>query len=108
MYLKGVTNIVESNTVAELGVRETDHMTPGAKGAGVILHARVPRYFADKVGGNKVANLAQNVEVGSCWFDFDFHPRLVAGLQTLSQHIFSNFLWDGCGNYIRAACGINH
>jgi hypothetical protein len=71
-------------------------MAPRAEGARLILHARVASYFADKMRRNKVANLAQDVEVGSCWFDFYFHPCLVAGLQTLSQHIFSNFLWDGC------------
>jgi hypothetical protein len=45
---------------------------------------------------NEIANLAQNVKPGPCWFDFFvFHACLVAG-SNRQTNTFFDFLWDGC------------
>jgi hypothetical protein len=45
---------------------------------------------------NEIANLAQNVELASCWLNcFVFHACRVAGSKR-QANTFSNFLWDRC------------
>ena len=45
---------------------------------------------------NEIANLAQNVKPGPCWFDFFvFHACRVAG-SNRQANTFFNFLRDGC------------
>jgi hypothetical protein len=50
----------------------------------------------NRVLRNEIANLAQDVELGLCWFDFVFfHPCLVAGLHGQTNTFFSKPS-DGC------------
>jgi hypothetical protein len=49
---------------------------------------------------NEIANLAQNVKPGPCWFDFFvFHACLVAGSNGQANTFF-DFLWDGCEAFL--------
>jgi len=66
--------------MSQLSVEQADDMTPRFETAGLILRAGRPSYFRNLVRRNKIANLAQNVELRPCWVDrFLFHPCLVAG-----------------------------
>ena len=48
---------------------------------------------------NEIANLAQNVKPGPCWFDFFvFHACRVAG-SNRQANTFFNFLRDGCEQF---------
>jgi hypothetical protein len=62
-------------------------ITPQLEGPRLFLDA-VSRDLRDGVRGNKIANLAQNVEVGPRWFvDFIFHACRVAGFKSSSERI---------------------
>jgi hypothetical protein len=66
-------------------------MAPRRERPGHILRSGLPGDFAYLMLWNEVANLAQDVELGSCWFDFVFfHPCLVAG-STGQANTFSFF-----------------
>jgi len=65
--------------MGQLPIEQTHHMAPRRKRARLILRSGSSRYFGDFVQRNKIANLAQDGELTSCWFDaFLFHPGLVA------------------------------
>ena len=76
--------------MAQLGIDQTHHMAPRLKGARHILRSGSPRDLGDLVGGNKIANLAQDVQLRPCWVDrFIFHPCLVAGPKRQPNTFFS-------------------
>jgi hypothetical protein len=84
--------------MGQLRVQQADGMAPRTECARVILHSGLSRYFGDFVLWNKIANLAQDVELAPCWLDrvFLFHACRVAGLNR-QANTFLDFLWDGCG-----------
>ena len=78
--LQRVAQIVEPDAVGELSIQQTDRVAPRTETARLIRYTRLPRYFRDLVLRNEIANLAQNVKPGPCWFDsFVFHACRVAG-----------------------------
>src|SRR6266481_2621138 len=86
--------------MAQLGIDLTDHMAPRRKGARFVLGPGTPGDFGYLVLRNKIANLAQDVEFGSCWFDFVFfHPRLVAGFTESFQHFFVKSMGRLCVHF---------
>ena len=99
MQFERVAQVVEAKTMTELRVQQTDRVTPGTERARLILHPSLQRNFGDLVGGNMIADLAQDVKPVPCWFDlFVFHPCRVAG-STPQANTFLEFLWDGCGRH---------
>src|SRR6266481_9801195 len=83
--------------MSKLCVQQTDGVAPGTESARHIFYAGFPCYLGDFVPRNKIANLAQNIKPGTCWFDFFvFHPCRVAGSKRQANTFFV-FLWDGCG-----------
>jgi len=101
MQLQAVAQIIESDAVGQLGVQQADGVAPRTEGARLILCPGLSRYFGDFMLGNKIANLAQDVELAPRWFDcFLFHACRVAGLNR-QTNIFLDFLWDGCGIFLR-------
>jgi hypothetical protein len=83
--------------MSHLRHQQRHNMAPRLEGARLFLHARLASYLGDGVPRNKIANLAQNVELRSRWLrQFVFHACRVAGFKSLSQRILSHFLWDGC------------
>ena len=72
----------------KLCLQQADGVTPGRDGTG--FYAGFPGYLGDLVRRNKIANLAQDVELGSCWFDefFLFHACRVAGLNRQANTFF--------------------
>src|SRR5258706_13086117 len=76
--------------MSQLGVDQTDHVTPRFEGSRQILGPSNPRQGGHFVRRNKIANLLQNVQLRPCWVDFlFFHPCLVAGQQGQSNTFFS-------------------
>ena len=71
-------------------------MAPRLEGAGLFRHPRLASDLGNSVRRNKIANLAQNVELRPRWLGcFVFHACRVAGFKPSSQR-FLHFLWDGC------------
>jgi hypothetical protein len=88
--------------MSQLRRQQRHDMTPRTKGARLFLHPRRASYLGDGVGWNKIANLAQNVELRPRWFvDFVFHACRVAGFKSSSQRIFSN----SCGTAVQSFRG---
>jgi hypothetical protein len=80
VQLEGIAQVIKPDAMGQLGIDQTHHMAPRLKGARQILRSGNPRDFGNLVWGNKIANLAQDVERRPCWVDrFIFHPCLVAG-----------------------------
>src|SRR6266853_4325158 len=83
--------------MGQLGIDQTHHMAPRLKGARPILRSGSPCDFGHLVGGNKIANLAQDVQLIPCWVDrFIFHPCLVAGPKRQPNTFFpksGGWLW---------------
>jgi hypothetical protein len=80
VQLEAIAQVIKPNASGQLGIDQTHHMAPRLKGARHILRSSSPRDFRNLVWGNKIANLAQDVELRPCWLDrFTFHPCLVAG-----------------------------
>ena len=42
VQLQGITHIVQANAVAQLSLRETDHVTPRREGAYLFVHPGLP------------------------------------------------------------------
>src|SRR5258706_16244401 len=58
-----------TNAMGQLAVDQTHDMAPWLKGARLVLGSGSPSYLGDFVGWNKIANLAQDVELRPCWVD---------------------------------------
>ena len=97
MQAQGVTDIIETDAVGQLGIEQGDRMAPGTEGADFLIHSGITGEFGNKKIGNEVANLAQQIQFRGSWngFVFLFHPCPVAG-QSKSFQLFRQFLWDGC------------
>src|SRR6266508_2450139 len=98
MQLQRIAQIVQADAMGQLGIEQADHVTPRFEGARPLLRAGIPRNSGDLMRRNVVANLAQNVELTSCWFDgfLFFHPCRVAGSKRQANTFFFSILWDGC------------
>src|SRR5436309_11426035 len=73
-------------------------MTPRLERARLILRSGLASYRGYLVVRNVVANLAQGVEVGSCWFDFFvFHACPLTGSKN-QANTFSLF----CGMVVKS------
>src|SRR5450756_2465580 len=80
VQLQRIAQVIETDAMRQLGIDQADHVTPRLETARLILGPGSPRYFGNLVRRNKIANLAQDVELRPCWVDrFIFHPCLVAG-----------------------------
>jgi hypothetical protein len=80
MQWQRIAQIVKPNAMGQLGVQQADRMTPRTEGARLIHGPSLPRYLGDFMFRNEIANLAQNVKLAPCWFDFFvFHACRVAG-----------------------------
>jgi hypothetical protein len=89
MQLQGVAQVIEANAMAQLGVEKAHRMAPRIKGAGFILRPGGAGYFSHLMRRNVVANLAQNVELATCWSGiFVFHPCRVAALKSQANTFF--------------------
>src|SRR5947207_2389996 len=97
VQLQRITDVIEADAVGELSLAQSDHMTPRAEGPGLIFGSGLASYFGNLLLWNVIANLAQDVELGTCWFDFCFfHACLVAGSKS-QANTFSFF----CGMAVK-------
>ena len=85
-----VTHIIEPQSVRELGVEQADHMTPRKKRARPQVHAGVPGQLRHEVGGNQIAELAQERKAVARWLAdrLFFHPRPCGRVQTRRPTLF--------------------
>jgi len=97
IQVQGITDVVESDTMSQLRVTQTDNMTQRTKGSGLFIDFGLPSYLGNQEFGNEVANLAQQIHFRSRWnvVVFIFHPCRVAGRNEMFQ-LFLKILWDGC------------
>ena len=72
----------------QLRVQQADGVAPRTERARLIFYASLPRYLGDFMLRNKIANLAQNVELPSCWFDLCFSCLPCGRFKWSSQHFF--------------------
>ena len=94
MPLQRIAHVIETDAMAKLGMRETNDMAPRTERARLIFCARSSRDPLYLGLWNKLADLAQDGEVRTCWFDFFlFHPCLVAGLKLQTN----TFLYKSVG-----------
>ena len=63
----GVTDVIEPEAVGELGIKQTDDVTPRTKGAGLIFHAGLACQSRHQMRRNEVAKLAQQREFAGGW-----------------------------------------
>jgi hypothetical protein len=87
-----LADIVEADGMRKPGEEQTDHVTPRFERAGFFLHIGVAGQLAYQVGGNEIAELAEDGERGAGWrgTGLFFHPCLVAGKHHPRQLIFSS------------------
>ncbi len=91
VQLEGITQVIQADAMAQLRIAQAHHVAPRCERARLILRPGGPRNFGDQVLGNKIANLAQDAELGAGWGYFEFiHPCRVAGAHKKFQPIFSN------------------
>ena len=57
MQLQGITQVVESEAIAELRLQQAHHVAPGFEGTRLILDACSARDSGHLVRGNVIANL---------------------------------------------------
>jgi hypothetical protein len=90
VQLEGITHVVETEAMGQLGIDLAHDMTPRREGARLVLGPRRPGDLRDATLRNDIADLPQNVELGTCWFDwFVFHPCLVAGRHGQANTFFA-------------------
>jgi hypothetical protein len=89
---QGVTHVVESEAVGELGIKQTDDMTPWTKGAGLIFHAGLAGQSRHQMRRNEVAKLAQQREFAAGWLvaSLIIHALPCGKAQTRKPTLFSN------------------
>jgi hypothetical protein len=85
-----VADVVEPQTVGQLGVKQTDDMAPGSELAPLFFHAGVARQFGHQMRRNEVANLAQQGELAGGWLGcgFLFHALPCGRVQTRKPTFF--------------------
>src|SRR5262249_18424840 len=98
MQLQRIAQIIQPDAMAQLGVDQANDMTPRLERARFILCPGGARNFGNEVLRNKIANLAQHVELAAGWNDFELiHPCRVAGANKNFQPFFSTavgWLWS--------------
>jgi hypothetical protein len=91
---QGIAEIIETQTVGQLGKEHAHDVAPRTKGAGFLIHPCFSGQLRDQEIRNEIAKLPQNRQLGSRWMDrfLFFHPCRVAGLQATIQHFFYGML----------------
>src|SRR5664279_6319682 len=93
--LQRVANVVEAQTVGQLRIAQTDHMTPRAKGSGLLVHSSLVGQARHQVGWNVIADLTQNRELVPGWGLLIFHDLSCDRFSSSFQSFFLQLLWDG-------------
>jgi len=64
---QGVTHVVETEAVSQLGIKQTDDLAPGRENAPSVFDAGVAGQFGHLVRRNQIAKLAENGELAGGW-----------------------------------------
>jgi hypothetical protein len=88
--MQRITQVIQSDAMGQLAIEQTHHMAPRLKAAGLVLGSGRARDLGHLVRRNKIANLAQNAELGTGWGYFELiHPCRVAGANKKLQPFLS-------------------
>ena len=92
MELKRVAQIVQTDTMNQLRIQQMDDMVPRPDSARLVIHSSLPGNPGNFVLRNEMANLAQDVELGTRWLNsFVFHPCRVAGSKHQANAFFISY-----------------
>jgi hypothetical protein len=81
---QGIAHIVGTQTVGDLGIKQTHDMTPRTERAGVIFDAGLTGQLRHQMRWNEVAKLAQQRELAGRWLTLglDFNALPCGRVQT--------------------------
>jgi hypothetical protein len=105
MQAQRVTNIIEPQSMSELGEEQANHMTPGREGSHSILPTGGAAQLGNQMRRNIIAKLPQNGKLAGGWFDrlsFINHPCRVAWPKVSSQPFFAFSVGRLCLFYLHA------
>lgn len=68
MIAQGVADIVESEGMGELGVKQRDDVAPGTEGARLFVDAMLAGKLGNEVPRNELADLRENRDPHFGWF----------------------------------------
>ena len=109
VQLQGITQVIQADAVSPLRRGQTHHMAPRLERARLVLRPGDPCYFRHQMLGNKIANLAQDAELGPGWGSFALiHPCRGAGAYKQFQpnpSISMGRLWIRITKASRKRCG---
>src|SRR2546422_5657408 len=91
MQIQRVTNIVQTQSMRQLGVKQTHDMAPGREAAGLLVHTRGSRQPGDQMRCNPVAKLSKNGEFEAAWLSlvfFFFIPAVWQGSTSQPSFFF--------------------
>jgi len=91
MQPQGVTDVIEAQGVGQLRKKQTDHMAPRTKRAGLIFNTRFSRQLRNQMVRNPFAKLCENRDFRLAWLRSGllfFHPCRVAGKITSAKPFF--------------------
>jgi hypothetical protein len=75
-----ITDIVQTQRVAQLRIQQCHHMTKRAERARLFIHPELPRQLRHQIRRNQIDQLAQNRTVRVAWLSLVFFtPCLLAG-----------------------------
>src|ERR1700710_1973732 len=69
MQSQSIAHVVEAQTVSELGIEQSNHMTPRTKGPCLLIYASLARQSGHQMWRNKIAKLVENGEPTRGWLD---------------------------------------
>ena len=62
VQLQGIANVVESDAVSQLRVKQADDVAPRCEGPGFFIRLGLMRDLGNKKLGNEIANLPQKIQ----------------------------------------------
>ena len=87
MQAQSITDIIESDAMSQLGIEQSNQMTPRAESADFVFHSSLASQLGNEKPWNQIAYLPQQIQFGRRWnvFVLVFHPCRVAGLSKSFQ-----------------------
>ena len=62
MQPQGIANVIETNAMSQLRVKQRNHVTPGTEGPGFLIRLGLASNLRDQEFRNEVANLPEQVQ----------------------------------------------
>ena len=104
MQVQGVTDIVESQAMGQLGKEQRDDVTPGQVGPRFLIDPSLPRQLGGQVGRNEIAELAQDGEGRPRWLPVLgswFHTPVPCGAEHAGSQLLFARPSSHCGMAVK-------